>query len=41
MVSLMDILHEAKFMHYMLRLTHKLLEDNPDCRLYFCELVLK
>jgi hypothetical protein len=38
--SVQQILHEAKFKHYIPKLTHGLLEDGPDCRLQFCELML-
>jgi hypothetical protein len=34
------LLHEAKFKQHILRLANGLLEDNPDCRLHFCELML-
>jgi hypothetical protein len=38
--SVQQILCEARFKHYIPRLTHGLLEEDTDFGLHFCELIL-
>ena len=38
--SVRRILHKAKFKYYIPRLVHGLLEDDPDRRIQFCEIML-